>query len=588
MPALVAANNGGANTAFFLRGVGNFTNNSYSDPAIAFNYDGVYVARPTNTQGLFFDLQRVEVLKGPQGTLYGRNATGGAINVIPVAPVLGETSADVQVSYGNYSAVQTQGDVNLPVGQDGAFRFAGTYSKHDGYLSDGTSDQDIYGLRAQFLYDLTSDLTNRIGADYAHDVGVGAGAFQYGSTFFNGTGYSFTRAPGLRPGIGVHDPRSEAWLQSQFISQVGENSEGLDNYPHQDNNYFGITDEINWKTDAGTLTIQGAYRKGDIETDSTSAGFRDFITNEANHQYTGEARFAGHAGQLDYVVGGYYFDEDIKDHLAINQLDLTPFQDYDTGTKSKAGFGQLAFHITPTVTLTAGGRFTQDVKSFDGVSNNYVLFCGNPAPPQDLCPGLPLEPIVSTPAALAGYYQSRGIPVSPVPLGILGLLPPNTPSVLQAVIPIDAVTKTNKFTYRLAADWQVAPRSLLYASYETGFHGGGFSFARGLDTYKPETLDAFTIGSKNRFLDNKLQVNVETFYWKYKDQQFSQFGFDLGTPPATVFYTSNVGASTIKGVDLDSAFQATSTTRLSGSVQYLDSVYTKFITYSPDLGLPPN
>ena len=386
----------------------------------------------------------------------------------------------------------------------------------------------------------------------------------------------------------MHDPRSEAWLRTQFISQVGENSEGLDNYPHQDNNYFGITDEVNWKTEAGTLTLQGAYRKGDIETDSTSAGFRDFITDEANHQYTGEARFAGNAGQLDYVVGGYYFDEDIKDHLAINQLDLTPFQDYDTGTKSKAGFGQLAFHVTPTVTLTAGGRFTQDIKSFDGVSNNYVLFCGNPAPPQDHCPGLPLEPIVSTPAALANYYQSRGIPVSPVPLGILGLLPPNRRRFSRPVIPIDAVTKTNKFTYRLAADWQVAPRSLLYASYETGFHGGGFSFARGLDTYKPETLDAFTIGSKNRFLENTLQVNVETFYWKYKDQQFSQFGFDLGTPPATVFYTSNVGASTIKGVDLDSVFQATSTTRLSGSVQYLDSVYTKFITYSPNEGLPPN
>ena len=586
VPALVAANNGGANTTFFIRGVGNFTSNSYSDPSIAFNYDGVYIGRPTNTQGQFFDLQRVEVLKGPQGTLYGRNATGGAINVIPNRPVLDQTSGDIQASYGNYNAVQVQGDVNVPVWTNSALRLAGTYSKHDGYLTDGTSDQDLYGLRAQLLTQLSPSLTNRIDVDYAHDGGAGTGSYQYGSTPFNGTGYSFVPS-GLSPSVGLADPRSNAYLESQYITQAGRFSEALGTYPHLDDNSWGVTDELNWKTSAGTLTVQPAYREGNIHSVFTTDDFRAGLTDESDRQYSLEARFAGKVGPLDYLVGGYLFKENIKDHLLINQLDLTPFEDYKTGTDSKAVFGQLAYHVTPTITLTAGGRYTQDRKAFDGVSDNYILFCGNGAPPNS-CPNLPLEPFVNTAAALVNFYQSRGIPVSTVPLGILGILPPNTPSVLESTIPINAVTTTNKFTYRLAADWQFTPRNLLYVSYETGFHGGGFSFARGLDSYKPETLDAFTVGSKNRFFGNRLQLNVEAFYWKYNNQQFSQFGYDLGTPPAFVFYTSNVGRSTIQGVDADMDYKLTPSTRISGSVQYLDTKFNNFITYQPNQGLPPN
>lgn len=197
VPALVATASGGPNTSFFLRGVGNFTINSYSDPAIAFNYDGVYIGRPTSTQGFFYDLQRIEVLKGPQGTLYGRNATGGAINVLPNRPEIGVTSGTVQASYGNYNAIQAQGAINLPIGDTGAFRLAGSYNKHDGYLSDGTSDQDEFALRAQVLAELTPDLTTRIGADYSHQGAAGTGSFEYGTNFLisPAAGYHLVELP---------------------------------------------------------------------------------------------------------------------------------------------------------------------------------------------------------------------------------------------------------------------------------------------------------------------------------------------------------------------------------------------------------
>jgi iron complex outermembrane receptor protein len=204
--------------------------------------------------------------------------------------------------------------------------------------------------------------------------------------------------------------------------------------------------------------------------------------------------------------------------------------------------------------LHAGGRYTSDEKRFDGVSNVYILFLRQPAPPQDFCPTLPFAPLVSTEAEFRSFYAAAGIPITPVPLFVLRPSPEDrrtAPFVLFAPIVINDSLKNDKFTYRLAAQYELTRRNMIYASFETGYHAGGFSFARGISTYNPETIKAFTLGSKNRFLDNRLQVNVEAFLWKYKDQQFSQFGYDLGNPPSTVFLTRNIGDSTIKGVDLD-------------------------------------
>ena len=590
VPALVATASGGPNTTFFLRGVGNTTVNSYSDPAISFNYDGVYIGRPNSTQGFFYDLQRIEVLKGPQGTLYGRNATGGAINVLPNHPKLGVTTGDIQASYGNYDTIRAQGSLNLPVGDTAAFRVSGAYNKHDGYLSDGTSDQKEVALRAQALVELTPTLTTRVGADYSHQGGAGIGSYVYGTYAFNAAtaAYVFTPTPTLGATVGVHDPRTEAFVQTRFIAQAGKNSEAVNSYPSSDNSVWGVTNETNLKTDAGTLTVQAAYRESNIHSLSTTSNFRGFRQDENVNQTTIEARFAGKIGTIaDYLIGGFLFDENIDNKSAINQLTVLPIQNYLTGTNSKAGFGRFALHATDTVTLTAATRYTDDSKRMNGLSNVFTYNCGNPfAPPQDLCPTGPLMPLVYTAADVIAFYTARGIPV-----GNNGVQPPavlNTPRVLNTQIAINSTLSTKKWTYRLAADWQVTPSNLLYASFETGFHGGGFNFGRGLETYAPETIKAFTVGSKNRFLDNTLQLNVEAFYWKYKDQQISQFGTDFSTPPISVFYTSNIGRSTIKGVDVDFEYLLTPTTRIGGSVQYLNTEYTSYTVFASTTGPAPN
>ena len=171
---------GGPTTVFFVRGVGNATVNAYSDPAIAFNYDGVYIGRPSSTSGVFYDLQRVEILKGPQGTLYGRNATGGAINVIPNRPKLNDTSLEFSAGYGNYDWLTGEAAINLPLGDKAAVRVAGSLSNRDGFQNDGTGKQREYAGRAQIYAEPTDNLNLRLGVDFSHQGGSSLSGFYLG------------------------------------------------------------------------------------------------------------------------------------------------------------------------------------------------------------------------------------------------------------------------------------------------------------------------------------------------------------------------------------------------------------------------
>ena len=590
-PALAASSSGGPITNFFVRGVGNNTFNAYSDPAIAFNYDGVYIGRPSSTSGFFYDLQRVELLKGPQGTLYGRNATAGAINVIPNRPELDDTSASFSASFGNYNWRIGQAALNLPLGDKVAVRFSGAFSAHDGFQDDGTGAQDQYGGRAQIYYEPTPDLSLRVSGDYFHQGGTTGSGYYLAAVnpMFGPTGFAgYQIAPtGLSVNSGVDGPQSEALLASRFVSQMGRAGATLSSSPFNDNDYWGVTAELNWKTAAGTLTVQPAYREATLDYQFTGT-MRAGYSHEQDGQTSLEARWAGNVGnRIDYLVGGIYFEESIDARASYNQLSLIPFQDFSTRTYSAAGFGKLTVHVTDALSLTAGGRYTSDVKHFDGNADVYIPFCGNPAPPQDFCPTLPFTPPVYTAAALESYYQGLVIPVTPVPLFVIPGTPPGTPFVLRSSLAIDQRLKNDKFTYRLAAQYDLSPRSMVYASFETGYHAGGFSFARGLESYQPETIDAYTIGTKNRFLDNRLQFNLEAFVWKYRNQQYSQFGYDLSTPPTTVLLTRNIGSNTIKGLDLDLDALVTTTTRVSANVQYLDTNYDSFTYFVPNQGLPP-
>ena len=582
VPSLNVQAAGGANTSIFLRGVGNFTVNGYSDPAIAFNYDGVYLGRPTSASGVFYDLERVEVLKGPQGTLYGRNATAGAINVIPARPELGEFSGFVSASYGNYDALNLQGALNVPLGTSAAFRIAGNLVDRDGYLSDGSSDEETQALRAQVLVEVTPELTVRLAGDYSHSGGVGVGSSYGGRYAFNfptGT-YSFVPS-GLDRSTGLFDPASQAYRQTLFLGVSGRNAAPLDPDIYQDNDFYGLNAEVNWDTGIGTFTIIPAWRRASLDNKFANPAFIGFIQEE-DEQFSVEARLNGdRIGIFDYIVGLYYFDEQVEGDYTFAQQAINAYQEFESSTESWAAFGRLTANVTERFRVIGGLRYTHDRKRFDGQADVFVVVCtvrnafGVPT-----CPTVPLLPVtddfteLQPPFIIPPPDQAR-------PIGATGAI------LTHPVTPVNSGFSNGEVTWRAGLEYDVADRSLLYASVERGYRSGGFSLSAGRETYAPEFITAYTVGMKNRLLDNRLQLNLEAFWWDYTDQQIGRIGVDARGNQGQ--FSQNIGQSTLKGFEIETQFLPTRNTLLSADIQYLHSEYDSFVYSEPvsASGAPP-
>jgi iron complex outermembrane recepter protein len=550
VPSLQVAATAAPISVYYLRGVGNFTGNALTDSAVAFNVDGVFIGRPHSTAGFFYDLERIEVLKGPQGTLYGRNATGGAINVLPRHPELGAWGGEATAGFGNEGYLQFDGALNVPLGERAAVRAAGFHAEHDGTMNDGLDDQDDSAGRLSLLMEPNDALSIRIAADYYDQGGLGPGS----TPVVLGPGHRF----------GISSEQAGDFLGTQRNAIAGRNFNPMPLTQHLDNRFWGVSATLDWSTAAGTFTLLPAYREGRLDTVGTALGV-NVITVEDDEQASLEARFASSLdGRFNYIVGAYYFDE--TNHIprfVPNTQYTMAIQDYDTGVESAAAFGRLTYELTDSVRATVGARYTDEEKFLRGSFDSFVRVC--PPVPIAACPDAERFPVTQ---------------VTPVPPG------PGTDGTLTFAFGIDSdeTASFSKWTWRAALDWDVTEDSFAYASFETGFKSGGFFFSNDSQVFQPENLEAFTLGSKSRLLDDRVQVDIEAFHWRYEDQQVSTIMQD--SHGVTNLGTRNVGDATIYGVEVESRWLVTDATRLGVSAQYLDATYDDFRYVVPGAAPP--
>ena len=586
-PSLGLSGGGGPLTSVFIRGVGANTVNPLFDAGVAQNYDGVYLARPNVAMGLaFYDMERLEILKGPQGTLYGRNATGGVINYIPVRPELGETSGYAQAEFGNYSRLGFEGAVNFPVGDTAAFRISGSFLDRDGFSDDGTNDADTWSLRAQGLFEPSDRLSVRIALDLTeNDAKGGHGDIIGNYSTIPGTLLDFTPS-GIPVFSGPTSAAGNALRTSVLHAPSFSFFRPVDSSElFMDLEYSGVLAEINYTTDYGTLTVVPAYRDSTEDYAFTGPAFAPSPTTQTNEQSSFEARFATELdGAVNGVFGVFYFDEEVEFSANFNQEYVAPIQNFNNGGDSWAVFANATFDVSDSFRINAGVRYTEDSKFVNGTNHTYILFCGGPpgggfiTPPASFgagCQNQTQFPATSNPQTFIDGLVADGVipPGStpddgfyPVINGIPGaIIDVDGPGGLSLVNTID----DSEVTYRAGFEWDVGPENLLYLNLEHGYRAGGVDISQVVPTYPPEFIDALTIGSKNRFSDNSVQLNVEVFYWEYTDQQINYFSTINGAPD---FPTASAD-STILGIDVDTLWAVGDRTTIGFKAQYLDSTY---------------
>lgn len=526
-----------SNTQIYLRGVGTFAANAFAEQGVAFNMDGVYLSRPAAPAALFYDLERIEVLKGPQGTLYGRNTSGGAVNLVTAKPRLNEFGGFLSAEYGDYNAFKSSGAINLAAGENSALRFSGQYVDRDGYFSDGSDDEQSHALRAQ--YRLESENVNLLlMADYGHVGGIGSGG---------------TIMPLLdgKNRLGASDPAViaayVARTPSAPVPQIIARNDG-----YQDNSYFGAMAQLEVKFGAATLTLLPAWRKTDLDFLGYSPSFLVDVM-EKSKQSSLEARLASQSDSLKWVVGGYWFKEDVVADQSFRQGSNGTDIDSELATKSIAVFGEATLSLTDRWRATAGVRYTDDNKTQDTEAHT--------------------RPFV-------------------------GFVPPGPPAFIPIILDIPTFATSDvdfkQTTWKVGLEFDAAANSLVYASVATGFKSGILYSALGQNYSQPEKNTAFTLGSKNRFFNNTLQLNLEAFYWDYKDQQISHLGpVQVAATPGgpiygPVFLTENAGAATISGIEAELLWQPVPNGLLSLNLQLLDTKYDqlRYQAYSTT-GQPP-
>lgn len=558
-----------------VRGVGTTSNDEAQDTSVVANIDGEYINRPNVLSVALFDLERVEVLRGPQGTLYGRNSTGGAINFITRKPG-NEFAANGAVTYGNYDTIRVEGGVDVPVGEIGGFRVSGFYEDRDGYVkhpagygfgpfpafAGGRSDDNkAFGGRGVFAFE-SGGLSGNIQAEYAEREFTPQ-AFAFAD--LNQPGNAPTGPGCNRSGFEQVAP---AYAETLCIPSSTNYLSSLDRSEYPSPGFgLGIVKQDTWAvrgrlayefSDAATLTYIGGYRDFSGGASDSSqfvtlpVAYRSFNFMDEARTQSHELRLNGEVGNgIIYQLGGFYFKEKLRREsgffLPIGGANGTFLSYFGRGidSESKSVFGQVEVPLGETLTAIGGLRYTDNKR--DALYLNASPFGAGP----------PDAFIAPDPTDLSSYLFNSGPSRKDFTL-------------LPYVSPVVLATDEDKVTWLLGLNYQPNPDTLIYGKVSTGFKGGGFD---SVGNYDPETNTAYEIGLKKNFGDAGQHIfNLSSFYYDYKNLQVTVLLDTL--VGAQVF---NAGKAKIWGIEAEAAIELDENDHFNASFNYLNAEYKQLL-----------
>ena len=605
-----------ANTNFIIRGFGNGANNVGIEPSVGVFIDGVYRSRSAAQIADLPNLERVEVLRGPQSTLFGKNASAGVISIVTREPQF-ESGGSVSATLGNYNAVRVKGDYTGPLSETVAFSVSGNVNQRDGYANDLTTgnnvnQRDRWGVRGQLLFTPNDDLNLRIIGDFDQidEVCCVAGNLINGPT-------------GAVIGLlgGQLDP------ENPFSYNVYNNFDSTNEIENS-----GVSLQVDYELGYATLTSITALRNTSSQTnqdsDFTSADLVQLNFNDTKiDTFTQELRLTSNNtdGRVDWMIGGFYFDESVETETEFEygsafrgyadiltggalggieailggpaaagtlfgQAGQGPAESFGQDNKAFSVFGTLDFHPTDRLTATIGLNYTQDEKDAYFRSVNTDVFSA-----LDL---VELGVAAGVPATVANDPNANPFLL----LAPLQFLPPflNFPNAVE-----DGHSEDTDTTYTLRLAYDLSENVNVYGSYATGFKATSWNLSRdsrpssaifipgspasdppppsspirdaglavnnlttGTRLAGPEESEVLEIGLKASF--DKIAFNVTLF-----DQTIK--GFQSNAFTGTGFALVNAGEQSAQGLEVDFTWAITDTFTLSGAGTFLDPVYDSFV-----------
>lgn len=558
-----------ASAAIFIRGIGQNDYQLSADPGVGLYLDGVYISRGVGNVLDVLNVERVEVLRGPQGTLFGRNTIGGAVSISTRKPG-NEVAGNVELTTGSYDRIQIKGSIDLPLAEGVYSNFSGFYHNRDGYLKGvvpgapdlGDNDQlaGRFALRVEPSSNLSIDLAvdgSRSREETAPVALIVGNELAPAAMVWNSV---YSGAAGICTDLGnparLSDQRcfNSQWALAPFrhagtFNPLPPDFQEANGRPFQsvsDLDIWGVSGVVEWEI-SSQLTAKSitAYRKVEgfwnRDTDHSPASITQTSSDWNQDQFSQEIQLFGTLfdERVNWLIGGYYSDESGEHKDLVSIVDALFMSGAVLGGNSYAAFGQATWEVIDDLSLTAGIRWTEDKKTFNN-ANQHVVDAG-------FLTGEPLNP--------DGSPLANGDPL----MGPVG----QTASIRDR-----AWTPMASLSYRWSSE------VLTYASYSKGFKGGGFTQRifpplGFIPSFSPETSETYELGFKTDLFDRRVRLNGAAFLNNYDNLQITVLDAQIGFAPII----QNAAKARIKGLELELEARPTEALHVEAGLGYLDAKY---------------